>query len=174
MAGDQSEQFRGAFRGYNRGDVDTALARAAADREAQESQLDAALQRANAMQVEINELHARIEQLQQREESLRKSLEELHDRRDHREREAAARASAIVLEAEERASLLKTEGLRQVGELQRQVEQLIAMRAGLTAALRALSQDLAGAMAKLGSSAATGIDQPVEDHVERWSRETES
>jgi hypothetical protein len=79
-----------------------------------------------------------------------------------------------VLEAEERASLLKTEGLRQVGELQRQVEQLIAMRAGLTAALRALSTDLAGAMARLGSSAATGIDQPVEDHVERWSRETES
>ena len=52
-----------------------------------------------------------------------------------------------MLAAEERSATLKTEGLRQVGELQRQVEQLLGMRSGLTHALQRLSEDIAGAMA---------------------------
>ena len=70
---------------------------------------------------------------------------------------------------------MKMEGLRQVGELQRQVEQLIGMRSGLTQALQRLSEDLAGAMARIAAApvsappVASSIDTPVEEHVARWS-----
>ena len=73
----------------------------------------------------------------------------------------------MILAAEERAATLKTEGLRQVGELQRQVEQLLGMRSGLTHALQRLSEDIAGAMARVAAAPATAIDHPVEHHVER-------
>ena len=92
-------------------------------------------------------------------------------RRDQIERESSARAQQVMFEAEERAAALKTEGLRQVGELQRQVEQLLGMRSGLTQALQRLSEDIAGAMARIAAAPATSIDRPVEDQVERWADE---
>jgi len=84
------------------------------------------------------------------------------------ERESRHRAQELVLEAEERAAILKTEGLRQVGELQGQVEQLLGMRAGLTQAMQRLSEDLAGAMARLAAPA-TAIDYQPEDQLSRWN-----
>jgi len=154
--------------GYRRADVASALARGDIDRERLQLELDAAIQRANAMQVEIRELHARIDALRQSETSLSRSLDEMRGRREQMDRESRHRAQELVLEAEERAAMLKTEGLRQVGELQGQVEQLLGMRAGLTQAMQRLSEDLAAAMARLAAAPATAIDYQAEDQLSRW------
>lgn len=157
--------------GYRRSDVAGALARGDIERERLQLELDAVTQRANAMQVEIRDLHTRIDALRQTETSLSRSLEEMRQRREQMEREARHRAGELVLEAEERAAILKTEGLRQVGELQGQVEQLLGMRAGLTQAMQRLSEDLAAAMARLAASPATAIDYRPEDQLSRWNSE---
>src|SRR4051812_10742789 len=101
--------------GYRRADVAAALARGDIDRERLQLELDAVTQRAHAMQVEIRELHARIDALRQNELSLTRSLTEMQQRREQIDRESRHRAQELVLEAESRAAMLKTEGLRQVG-----------------------------------------------------------
>jgi vacuolar-type H+-ATPase subunit H len=123
------------------------------------------------MQVEIRELHARLDALREREAQATRALDELRERREQMERDARTQAQQLVLEAQERATLLKSEGIRQVGELQAQVEQLIGMRAGLTQAMQRLSEDIAAAMARIASAPATAIDRPVEHHLERWSEQ---
>ncbi|HEY6962727.1 MAG TPA: DivIVA domain-containing protein [Gaiellaceae bacterium] len=163
--------FGRGFRGYRRDEVDAALARHQAEVERLQAALGATEARANAMQVEIRDLHGRLDALRERESAATRALDELRERREQMERDSRMHAQQLVLEAQERATLLKSEGLRQVGELQAQVEQLIGMRAGLTQALQRLSEDLAAAMARLASSPATAIDRPVEHHVERWSHE---
>lgn len=167
------DNFSLTFRGYKRSDVDVAMARSVLRIEQLEYELEGMTQRANAMQVEIRELHSRIDQMRDRETSLSSSLNELRERREQLDRESAARAQLVLLEAEERAAAFKSEGLRQVGELQRQVEQLLGMRTGLTQALQRLSEDIAGAMARIAAAPATSIDRPVEDQVARWSDERE-
>jgi hypothetical protein len=162
--------FRRAFRGYRRADVDQFAVNAAAAAGRMQQDFEGANARANAMLVEIRDLHARLDQLRQREASVSRSLDEMREQREQFERESRRQATELVQEAQERAVLLKSEGLRQVGELQLQVEQLLGMRAGLTQALQRLSEDLAGAMARLASSPATAIDRPIEHHVERWSQ----
>jgi predicted nucleic acid-binding Zn-ribbon protein len=169
-----TENFSRSFRGYRRSEVDAAVARSELRIDQLEYELDGMTQRANAMQVEIRELHSRIDQMRERENSLSRSLNEMRARRDQIERESSARAQQVMFEAEERAASLKTEGLRQVGELQRQVEQLLGMRSGLTQALQRLSEDIAGAMARIAAAPATSIDRPVEDQVERWADERRS
>jgi prefoldin subunit 5 len=134
-------------------------------------ELDAATQRANAMQVEVRELHDRVDALRQSESSLTRSLDLMRARREQMDREARHRAQELVLEAEERVAMLKVDGLRQVGELQAQVEQLLGMRAGLTQAMQRLSEDLAAAMARLAAAPATAIDFEPEDQLSRWDRE---
>lgn len=161
---------RSLFRGYRRSDVDFATHHAALRVSQLEHDLGGAQARTAAMQLEIRDLHARVDALREAETTLRRTLEGLDSEREQREREAQARATALVLEAEERATTLKTEGLRQVGELQRQVEQLLGMRAGMSQALQRLSEDIAAAMARIASAPATAIDAPIEQHVERWSR----
>src|SRR3954466_15969741 len=158
-------------RGYRPADVDAATARSAFRIEQLEYELEGMTQRANAMQVEIRDLHTRIDQMREREASLSSSLNEMRARRDQMERDSSARARQLLFEAEERAAALRTEGLRQVGELQRQVEQLLGMRSGLTQALQRLSEDIAGAMARIAAAPATAIDREVEDQAERWADE---
>lgn len=165
------DNFPRAFRGYKKSDVDVALARSTLRIEQLEYELEGMTQRAGAMQLEIRDLHARIDEHGEREAQLQHSLNELRERREQLERESTARAQKLMLEAEERAAALKSEGLRQVGELQRQVEQLLGMRTGMTHAMQRLSEDIAAAMARLASAPATSIDRPVEDQVERWARE---
>jgi cell division septum initiation protein DivIVA len=162
--------FRRSFRGYRRAEVDTFVANAGAAAGQMRQELDAANARAAAMLVEIKDLHERVDRLREREEAAAKKLDEQREHREQLERDARRQAQEIVQQAQERAVLLKSDGLRQVAELQAQVEQLIGMRAGLTRALQRLGEDLAGAMARLGSSPATSIDQPIEHHVERWSQ----
>lgn len=166
-----SENFPRSFRGYKRSEVDVAVARSVLRIEQLEHELEGMTQRANAMQIEIRELHGRIDDMREREASLAASLNEMRERRDQVERETSARAQQVLFEAQERATALKSEGLRQVGELQRQVEQLLGMRSGLTQALQRLSEDIAGAMARVAASPATAIDRPVEDQVARWADE---
>jgi chromosome segregation ATPase len=168
-----AESFRNSFRGYNRSEVDLAISRSTMRTDQLEYELGNMTQRANAMQVEIQELHARIDAMREREASLARSLDEMRARRDQMERESQARAQSVLVEAEERAATVKMDGLRQVGELQRQVEQLIGMKSGLTQALQRLSEDLAGAMARIAASPMTAPppETPVEEHVSRWSDE---
>lgn len=166
-----TENFSRSFRGYKRSEVDASTARSALRIEQLEYELEGMTQRANAMQIEIRDLHGRIDDMRERESSLAASLNEMRARRDQMERESSARAQQLLLDAEERSAALKTEGLRQVGELQRQVEQLLGMRSGLTQALQRLSEDIAGAMARIAAAPATSIDRPVEDQVERWADE---
>jgi cell division septum initiation protein DivIVA len=162
--------FRRSFRGYRRAEVDAFVAGAGAAAGRMQQELDAANARAAAMLVEIKDLHERVDRLREREEAATKKLDEAREQREQLERDARRQAQEVVQEAQERAVLLKSEGLRQVGELQAQVEQLIGMRAGLTQALQRLGEDLAGAMARLASAPATSIDRPIEHHVERWSQ----
>jgi len=166
-----TETFSRSFRGYRRSEVDAAKMRSDLRIEQLEYELSNMTQRANSMQIEIRDLYGRIDTMRERENSLSASLDEMRSRRDQMDRESEARARQVILAAEERSATLKTEGLRQVGELQRQVEQLLGMRSGLTHALQRLSEDIAGAMARIAAAPATAIDHPVEHQVERWADE---
>jgi chromosome segregation ATPase len=170
-----AENFRRSFRGYSPADVDLAVSRLTMRTEQLEYELGNMTQRAQAMQVEIQELHARVDTMREREASLARSLDEMRARRDQMERESQARARQLLVDAEERAASVKMSGLRQVGELQRQVEQLVGMRAGLTRALQQLSDDLTGAIARITTASMSpptpSETDEVEDHVAQWSEE---
>jgi chromosome segregation ATPase len=156
----EEQQLRRAWlRGYRQGDVELAVARGTLLREQLQIELDAARARSAAMQVEITELHRRLDDVRKREESVTATLNELRDHRDTMDRDAATRARDIVVEAEHRASALRTEGLRQVGELQQQVEQLLALRAGLSAALKRVTEDISDSLDRLAAAPARAIEQ---------------
>jgi hypothetical protein len=160
---------RTRFRGYRRGDVEATLAHERLLRTGLELELAAATKHADAMKLEISELNARIDAGREREALLAQSLDEVRQRREQAERESQHRADEVLREAEERAAALKTEGLRQVGELQSQVESLLGMRTGLTQTMQQLSEDLAAAMARLAAGPATAIDYKPEDQLSRWA-----
>jgi predicted nucleic acid-binding Zn-ribbon protein len=176
---------RAWLRGYRQGDVELAVARATLTQEQQQHELEATRARANAMQTEITELHRRVDAFRQRENDLTLALDELRQRREQLERDATSRASQIVGEAEQRAAALRTEGLRQVGELQQQVEQLLALRAGLSAALKRVTQDISDSLDRLASAPARAVEQipphrppdapsdDIDESFARWS-DTES
>jgi chromosome segregation ATPase len=177
---------RALFRGYRPGDVELALARATLTQEQLHLELDATKARANAMQTEITELHRRIDIHVSRERELSTALDDLRQRREQMEREADARASRIIGDAEQRAAALRTEGLRQVGELQLQVEQLLGLRAGLSAALKRVTRDIADALDRLAAAPARAVEQvpprpaeepmtpdEAEERLMRWSPDRE-
>ena len=184
----EETKFRRAWlRGYRQGDVELAVARATLAQEHLTHELNATKARANAMQTEITELHRRIETFRQRETELSRALDEVSERREQLEREASSRAQQIVGEAEQRSAALRTEGLRQVGELQLQVEQLLGLRAGLSAALKRVTQDISDSLDRLAAAPARAVEQiqphqphPLEtpDDIDprfaRWSPDTES
>lgn len=177
---------RAWLRGYRQGDVELAVARATLANEQAQHELAAVRARANAMQTEIAELHRRVDAFRAREVELTTALDELRERREQIEHDAEHRATQIVGEAEQRSAALRTEGLRQVGELQQQVEQLLGLRAGLSAALKRVTQDIADALDRLAAAPARAVEQipppattasdPDEDVETRWapwSSETE-
>jgi chromosome segregation ATPase len=183
---DEPKLRRAFLRGYRQGDVELALARATLAREQLELELDSARARATAMQTEINALHRRIDNFTERERELTRELDDLRSRREQIEREADARASRIIGDAEQRAAALRTEGLRQVGELQLQVEQLLGLRAGLSAALKRVTQDIADALDRLAAAPARAVEQippkapdepmtpdEAEERLVRWSPDPE-
>ncbi|MFL5953705.1 MAG: DivIVA domain-containing protein [Gaiellaceae bacterium] len=159
MSSDTNKLRRAWLRGFRQGDVELAIARGTLLQEQLQHELDASRARTEAMQVEIAELHRRVESFRQRENELSKTLDDVRDRREQVERDATIRGETIVGEAEQRAAALRTEGLRQVGELQQQVEQLIGLRAGLSAALKRVTQDIADALDRLAAAPARAVEQ---------------
>jgi vacuolar-type H+-ATPase subunit H len=164
-----SDLRRSRFGGYRRGDVEAALAHERLLRTRLELDLDAATQRIGTLELEIHERQTRIDAGHEREAALTKALDEVRERREQTERESRHRAEQLIREAEESAAAMKTEGLRQVGELQAQVEALLGMRTNYTHTMQQLSQDLAAAMARLAASPATAIDYRPEDQLSRWA-----
>jgi chromosome segregation ATPase len=171
------------LRGYKRGDVDLTIARATIAQEQMQHELDGTKARATAMHTEIQELHRRLDALRAREQDLTKTLDELRQRREQLERDADARARSIVGDAEQRAAALRTDGLRAVGELQQQVEQLLGLRSGLSAALKRVTADITDSLDRLAAAPARAIEQtappskPVNEpdpRFARWSDESES
>lgn len=152
------------FRGYRRGDVELALARSTIARDRVEFELAAANARANAMQAEIDELHRRLDSFRDRERDLAAALDEVRERREQLERGAELRAQAIIGDAEQRATALRSEGLRQVGELQQQVEQLLGLRAGLTTALKRATQDISDALDRVAAAPARALEHGIQQH----------
>jgi chromosome segregation ATPase len=179
---DEPKLRRAWLRGYRRGDVDLAVARATIAQEQTQHELEGTKARANAMHAEIKDLHRRLDDLRSREQQLARSLDEVRERREQLERETDQRARTIVGEAEQRAAAIRTEGLRSVGELQQQVEQLLGLRAGLSAALKRVTQDISDSLDRLAAAPARAIEQkppatePVNEpdtRFARWSDETE-
>ena len=182
---EQPKLRRAWLRGYRQADVELTMARSTLAQEQLQHELAGTNARANAMQAELTELHKRIDSFRKREQELHDALDELRQRRDQMEREAQSRAQQLVTDAEQRSAALRTEGLRQVGELQLQVEQLLGLRAGLSAAMKRVTQDINDALDRLAAAPARAVEQippsltepPVEDADPRltpWSSPTET
>ena len=167
------------LRGYRTSDVEMALAQAALALERLQHENGAARSRAHAMQTEIDELHGRIDGFRRRELELDRALDELRRQRDALDREAQSRGEVVVAEAETRAAAMRTEMLRQVTELQEQVEQLLALRTSLTTALRKAGGEIGRTLEEVE---ATHTDlhageeplgpRPADDLADRLSRWT--
>ena len=131
MSEPQRAQLRRTWlRGYRTSDVEIVLAEARLTIERLQHENGAARSRAQAMQTEIDELHTRIDGFRRREAELDRAIEELRRQRDALHREAETAREQIVTEAETRAATLRTEALKQVTDLQEQVEQLLAAKRG--------------------------------------------
>jgi len=146
---EQPELRRALFRGYRRPDVELALARATIARERVQLELYVTRTRADDLEQEVDELRSQIANHRQREVELLAALDEVRDRRESFEREAKARADEIIAEARERAASLRTDGLKEVSELQEHVEQLLGLRSGLTATLKRTMEEVGGVLDKL-------------------------
>jgi chromosome segregation ATPase len=180
---DEPKLRRAWLRGYRRSDVELSAGRAAIAQEQMQHELEGTRARASAMHAEIQDLHRRIDALRGREQELAKTLDDFRERREKLEQDADARARSIVGDAEQRAASLRTDGLRAVGELQQQVEQLLGLRAGLSAALRRVTADITDSLDRLAAAPARAIEQtpppskPVSEPDPRfahWSDESES
>jgi chromosome segregation ATPase len=186
---------RAWFRGYRLGDVELAIARATLAHEQAQHELAVTKSRAAAMESEISELHRRVDASRRRDLELTTALDEMRERRDQLERSAEAHAKQVVADAEERSAALRTEGLKQVGALQQQVEELLGLRAGLSSSLQRAVQDVTDSLDRLAAAPARALEQmqeqqekekqgqderlpdlrdDVDPRFTRWSGETES
>jgi chromosome segregation ATPase len=155
---EEPELRRTLFRNYRRGDVELAIARATIARERLQVELDATKVRLKERQTDIDDLQAQLDSHRRRETDLLAALDEVRARRDALEREARSRADEILADAEQRAASMRTDGLRQVGELQRQIEQLFSLRTALTAALQGTLGDVSAALERLISAPAQAVE----------------
>jgi cell division septum initiation protein DivIVA len=149
---EQPELRRALLRGYRRPDVELALARATIARERVQLELEATRKRADDVEREVDDLRTQIVNHRQRETELLAALDEVRDRRESFEREARVRADEILNDARERAAGLRTEGLKEVGELQEHVEQLLGLRTGLTATLKRTMLEVGGVLERLAGN----------------------
>ena len=140
---------RAFLRGYKRADVELALARATIARERVQLELEAVRLRSDDLQREVEDLRAQVADHRRRETELLAALDEVRERRESLEREARLKADEIVADARAKAAGLRTEGLKEVGELQEHVEQLLGLRAGLTATLKRTMHEIGGALERL-------------------------
>lgn len=167
------------LRGYRTSDVEIALAQANLGLERLQHENGAARSRAQAMQTEIDELHRRIDAHRRREGELEHAVGELRRERDRLAGELEARGPEAQAEVETRVATMRTEMLRQVSELQEQVEHLLALRTSVTAALRKAGGDIGRTLQEVESSA---DDEPLgelgprpaddlADRLSRWTRD---
>jgi chromosome segregation ATPase len=155
---DDAQLRKAWFRGYRQGDVELAIARTTLRREQLQLEVEHLRARAAAMQSELTELHKRIDDQRTRAHELTAELEETRAQRDQLERELDGRVQGIIAEAEERALGIKSDGLKQVGELQLQIEKLLALRNGLSTALKRATQDVADSLDRLAAAPARAIE----------------
>jgi chromosome segregation ATPase len=161
--------------------VELSLAKATLELDQLSAELEANRARTNALQTELNDLQSRLEASRRREADFDREISDLREQRRKAERETAERTDAVVAEAERRAAAIRTDGLRQVAELQQQVEELLTMRAGLTQALQsavenvevALSQTRAAParMLEAAPEPSESADAPEHPQQARWSRD---
>jgi chromosome segregation ATPase len=151
---------RAFLRGYKRADVELALARSTIARERVQLELEAVRLRADDLQREVEDARAQIADHRRRETELLAALDEVRERRESLEREARLKADEIVADAREKAAGLRTEGLREVGELQEHVEQLLGLRAGLTATLKRTMHEIGGALERLAGGRGERLPDP--------------
>ncbi len=149
----QPELRRAFFRGYRRADVELALARATISRERVQLELEAMRARAEDLLREVEDLRSQIGDHRHRESELLAALDEVRDRRESLEREARLKAEEIIAEARERAAARRTDGLKEVSELQEQVEQLLGLRSGLMATLKQTMEEVGGVLDHLAGTA---------------------
>ncbi len=170
------------LRGYRTSDVELALARDSLELERLRLEVDAGHSRARAMQTEIAHLHGRIDAYRGREAELDASIAELRQQRDLLQREAHAKSETIVADAERRAAGLRTESLRELHELQDQVEQLLDLKTRLTRAFRSAGDQIEHVLETI-HTASEESDEPVEpdpgsrpvddlrERLSRWTRD---
>src|ERR671933_205935 len=109
MEWDEPRLRRAWLRGFRAGDVELALAQFRLERMGLQQELDAARNRLDDVAAEGREL---------------------------RERDAAGGGREVVLDAEARAAEVRSEALRRVEEIQRQTDELMALRQRLVANVR--------------------------------------
>jgi cell division septum initiation protein DivIVA len=171
---ERAELRRTWLRGYRASDVEIALARSSLQQERLQLELDAFRQRTQAMQTEIDDLHGRIEGFRSREAELDGALAQLRRQHETLRREAETRQQALIAEAERKAAGLRTEALRELGEVQEQVEELLGLRTRLVRALRSAGEQIDRTLESVGTheTEPPPLPRPAEDLADRLSRLT--
>jgi chromosome segregation ATPase len=172
---ERAELRRTWLRGFRASDVEIALARSSLQQERLQVELDAYRQRVQAMQVEIDDLHGRVDGFRGREAELDAALTELRRQHDALRREAETRQQALLAEAERKAAGLRTEALRELSEVQEQVEELLALRGRLVRALRSAGEQIDRTLESVGTAhepEPPPLPRPAEDLADRLSRWT--
>jgi chromosome segregation ATPase len=168
------------LRGYRRSDVELALARDSLELERLRLEVAAGHSRARARQTEIAHRHGRIDAYRGREAELDASIAELRQQRDLLQREAQAKSETILADAERRAAGLRTESLRELSELQDQVEQLLSLKARLVRAFRSAGEQIEQVLEAISHAAAEPDEAPEPDtrpaddlreRLQRWTRD---
>lgn len=127
---------RAWLRGFRAGDVELALAQYRLERMGLQQELDGSRRRLDDLAAEVRELRERDASVRTREVELVQALSEVRAERERLEAEAHNRARELVLDAEARAAEVRSEALRRVEELQRQTDELLALRQRLVANVR--------------------------------------
>jgi chromosome segregation ATPase len=127
---------RAWLRGYRKGDVEVNLAQYRLLVQGLEQELDSARRRADELASEVRELRDRDASVRGKEIELVEALSNVRHERERLEAEAQTKARDLVLDAEARAAEVRSEALRRVEELQRQTDELMALRQRLVANVR--------------------------------------
>jgi hypothetical protein len=101
----------------------------------------------------VRELRERDATVRAREVELVEALSAVRVERERLEQEAQTRARELVADAEQRAAAYRSEALRHVEELQRQADELMALRDRLLGHVRAAVDEVAGVVHRIETEA---------------------
>jgi uncharacterized protein YoxC len=133
---DESPLRRAWLRGYRKADVELNLAQLRLLLQGTEQELDGTRRRNEELTAEVRELRDRDASVRAKEIELVEALSRVRQERERLDAEAQGRARELVLDAEARAAEVRSEALRRVEELQRQTDELMALRQRLVANVR--------------------------------------